>query len=426
MRVLLTGANGFIGSHLTAFLLQAGHDVRAAVRAPDKFMRRFPRAEAVAVDLNRMTDAESWLPIVSGMDAVINCAGILQSRHGQNAAAIHADAPAALFEAAAAANIRKVIQISAISSTASTEYAQTKSQADTRLAASDLDWTILRPSLVYARDAYGGTAMIRALSVCPFLIPVIGGPEAAFSPIHVDDLGKTVLWALENPSVKRVAVAPCGPQVLTLAELARAYRAWFGLRPAPFFELPRPLVELACHAGDLFGAGPVTTTSLRQIEAGNIADVTAFSRATGITPRPVAEMLECEPAGTGELWQARLYLARPLIRSALILMWLASGLIGLFNLHGVAQYLSSLSIPDTLHMPLALLVCLVDIAIGAALAFRWAPRAVFWGQLLLICAYTVTLSLAAPDLWLELFGPLLKNIPILALIIVDRILEVER
>lgn len=426
MKVLLTGANGFIGSHLTALLLQAGHGVRAVVREPDKFMRRFPRAEAVAADLNRMTDPANWISIVSGIDAVINCAGILQSRRGENAATIHAHAPSALFQAAAGAGVRKMIQISAVSSGASTEYAQTKSLADARLAASDLDWTILQPSLVYARDAYGGTAMIRALSVCPLVIPVFGGARASFSPIHVDDLGKTVLWALEHSSAARVTLAPCGPQIVSLAELARAYRAWFGLRPAPFLELPRPLVEVGCRIGDVFGAGPVTTTSLRQIEAGNTADVTAFSRATGITPRPMAEMLEREPAGTGELWQARLYLARPLIRSALILMWLASGLIGLFNLPGAALYLSSLSIPDTLHLPLALLLCLMDIAIGAALAFRLAPRTVFWGQLLLICGYTVTLSLATPGLWLELFGPLLKNIPILALIIVDRILEVER
>lgn len=127
MRVLLTGANGFIGSHLTALLLESGHEVRAAVRDPDKFMRRFPRAEAVAADLNLMTDAEHWRPFLSGVDAVINCAGILQSRHGQSATAIHTDAPVALFEAAVAANIRKVVQLSAVSSAASTEYAQTKS-----------------------------------------------------------------------------------------------------------------------------------------------------------------------------------------------------------------------------------------------------------------------------------------------------------
>jgi uncharacterized protein YbjT (DUF2867 family) len=426
VKVLLTGANGFIGSHLTALLLHAGHEVRAAVRDPDKFMRRFPRAEAVATNLNSMTEPAAWSGIVSGIQAVINCAGILHSRQGQDATAIHARAPIALFGAAAAAGVGKIIQISAVSSGASTEYAETKSLADTRLAASDLDWTILQPSLVYARDAYGGTAMIRALSVCPFVIPVFGGSQACFSPIHVDDLGKTVLWALKSPSATRLTLVPCGPQVLSLAEIARAYRLWFGLRPAPSIELPRPLVEAACRVGDVFGAGPVTTTSLRQIEAGNSADPQAFSGATGILPRPLAEMLEREPAATGELWQARLYLARPMIRAALILMWIASGLVGLFALHDAAPYLSALFVPGQFHLPLALLVCLIDIAIGVALAMRSAPWTVFWSQIAVITGYTIILTIAAPALWLELFGPLLKNIPILALIVVDRILEVER
>jgi hypothetical protein len=73
-----------------------------------------------------------------------------------------------------------------------------------------------------------------------------------------------------------------------------------------------------------------------------------------------------------------------------------------------------------------LLVCLIDIAIGVALAMRSAPWTVFWSQIAVITGYTIILTIAAPALWLELFGPLLKNIPILALIVVDRILEVER
>jgi len=422
----MTGANGFIGSHLTALLLESGHEVRAAVRDPDKFMRRFPRAEAVAADLNRMTDPACWPPILRGVDAVINCAGTLQSRHGQSAAAIHADSPAALFEAAAAAKIGKVIQISAVSSAALTEYAETKSLADTRLAASDLDWTVFQPSLVYARDAHGGTAMIRALAVCPFVIPVFGGARASFSPIHVDDLGKAVLWALESTSAARTTLAPCGPEVLTLAELARAYRGWFGLPQARLLELPRPAVEAVCRVGDVFGTGPVTTTSLRQIEAGNSADTTVFSRVTGIAPRSLAAMLEREPAGTGELWQARLYLVRPLIRAVLIAMWVISGIVGLFALHDAGPYIASLSIAHGLALPLAVLVCLIDIAIAIGLALRWAPRVLFWSQIAVVVAYTVLLTFAAPALWLGLFGPLLKNIPILALIVVDRILEVER
>lgn len=167
MRILLTGANGFIGSELTSDLLKAGHDVAAAVRDPAKFLRRFPGTTVVLADFNVLTTSAQWLPLLTGLDCVINCAGILQSRAGQSASSIHTHAPLALFQAAHSLGVRKIIQISAVSADADTEYAQSKSAADKGLMAMDADWVILRPSLVYGRQAYGGTAMLRALAACP-------------------------------------------------------------------------------------------------------------------------------------------------------------------------------------------------------------------------------------------------------------------
>jgi len=92
-RVLLTGANGFIGAHLTAALLAAGHDVVAAVRQPAAMAARFPDAEAIRADMNHDVTAAAWLPRLDGIDAVINCAGVLQGGHGQDMAAIHYRAP---------------------------------------------------------------------------------------------------------------------------------------------------------------------------------------------------------------------------------------------------------------------------------------------------------------------------------------------
>ncbi len=62
MRILLTGANGFIGSHLLASLTQAGHQVVAAVRNPPKLQLRFPGIEAIAVDMNSDVTTAAWLP----------------------------------------------------------------------------------------------------------------------------------------------------------------------------------------------------------------------------------------------------------------------------------------------------------------------------------------------------------------------------
>jgi uncharacterized protein YbjT (DUF2867 family) len=137
MRILLLGATGFLGRHICAHLLEQKYEVVAGVRDVQSARRRFPGLETIQLDLNHMLSAADWLPHLRGLDAVVNCAGILQSSPGQSASAIHAKAPIALFDACLAARVRRVIQISAVSADAAagTEYAVTKQSADDHLRA---------------------------------------------------------------------------------------------------------------------------------------------------------------------------------------------------------------------------------------------------------------------------------------------------
>jgi nucleoside-diphosphate-sugar epimerase len=118
MNVLLTGANGFIGRYLIAALIGAGHHVVPAVRRPSDTDLLLPAAASIAVDFNHDTRPDDWIPRLAGIDAVINCAGILQARGWQSITSIHATAPIALFTACRRAGVRRVIQISAISADA--------------------------------------------------------------------------------------------------------------------------------------------------------------------------------------------------------------------------------------------------------------------------------------------------------------------
>ena len=125
MRLLLTGANGFIGSRLLAGLAARDHTVVAAVRDTASLKRKWPGVEVIAVDFNRDTSVETWRPRLAGIDAVVNCAGVLHGGRGQDIEAIHATTPIALFDACLREAVRKVVQISAISADADvgTDYA---------------------------------------------------------------------------------------------------------------------------------------------------------------------------------------------------------------------------------------------------------------------------------------------------------------
>jgi uncharacterized protein YbjT (DUF2867 family) len=321
VKVLLTGANGFIGRYLLAALLQAGHDVVPAVRRQVEIDRLLPCPAAIRVDFNRATDLKDWAPHLIGIDAVVNCAGILQGRPGQSIGAIHARAPIALFQACEAAGIKRVIQISAISAEpgAHTGYATTKYAADVFLARTGLDWVILRPSLVYARSAHGGTALFRAIAALPFAIPLPGSGEQQFQPIHMDDLTGAIVAILANPSMRRITVDPVGPEAVSLHQLFTDLRQWLGFAPVPTIAVPMSLMRAAARVGDVVG-GSLNTTAIRQVEFGNTGPVEPFVAAIGVRPRAWAVGLNQHPATTEDRRQARLYFVRPLLRIALVLL----------------------------------------------------------------------------------------------------------
>ena len=77
MRVLVTGANGFIGRHITAALLAAGHNPVAAVRAVPDMKRIFPGIAVLPADLNRDTAAETW-PISADSSAAARALAALE------------------------------------------------------------------------------------------------------------------------------------------------------------------------------------------------------------------------------------------------------------------------------------------------------------------------------------------------------------
>ncbi len=429
MRILVTGANGFIGRHITAALLGAGHDVVAAVRAVAEVRRAFPEVTATAADMNADTEPEAWVPRLAGVDAVINCAGILQGSRGQSIEAVHYLGPKALFDACARCGVRRVVQISAISAddAAGTAYARTKKQVDDYLRSLDLDWIVLRPSLVYGAGSHGGTSLLRAMAALPFAIPLVGRGDQVFQPIHMDDLTAAVVRCLETPGLGRVTLAPVGPDTLTAKEILLQLRSWLGLDPVPTLSVPLPLIRVLARLGDWIGGGPLNSTALRQLEYGNAAPVRPFVEALGIEPRSMAAALAARPSQVQDRWHARLYFVRPLLRWTLGVFWLLSGSIGLIAPAGaVLAHAAALGLSGAAVAWAVGAGSLVDVAIGIGLLLRYRPGLMAAVQVLVVLGYTLALGVAEPALWADPLGPLLKNLPILAAALALAALEAER
>ncbi|HEV2865424.1 MAG TPA: NAD(P)H-binding protein, partial [Allosphingosinicella sp.] len=251
MRILLLGATGLIGSAAAARLKQNGHEVIGLARELDSAARRVPVARWIQADLRTMLAPEDWLPHLSGVDAVVNCAGSLQSSLRDSPGRVHRDAPAALWQACEQRGVRRIVHLSAIGVDRGgiTDFSRSKSDGDGALEVSGLDWAILRPSVVVGGPAYGGSALFRALASLPWLprVPDTGRIDV----VQLEDVTETMAAMVRPDAPSRVAMELAGPERLSFPEIVAAYRRWLGWRPAREIAVPGFLVALAWRAGDL-------------------------------------------------------------------------------------------------------------------------------------------------------------------------------
>ncbi len=418
-RVLVLGADGFIGRHIAFELRARGWEVLACARRVGRL--KAMGFQVLQADLTQPeTHApEFWQAHLAGR-ALVNAAGLLTGS-ASAMQAVHVLAPRALY-AAMAPDARAVL-ISAVGiEGATTAFARARRAGE---AEAGENVTILRPGLVLADTSWGGSSLLRALAAMPLATPVIGDGTQGFDPLHAADLARVVEACLRLP-VPGGPLEVGGPERVSQAGLLRGIRAWLGLREVPLLPLPLGLARAIGRLGDLMRLGPISATALAQLQQGVGADGTQATAHTGIRLRPFSSFLNARPAGSQDLWHARLYLARPLLRLVLAFLWLASGLLGLTLAPEAFLPLLPQGLPDSAMVALARIGGLADLAIAAALLRGWRPRLLAGLQAAMVAAYTLTFSVLAPGLWLLPLGGLLKNLPILALIALSAILEDER
>lgn len=194
MRILLTGATGFAGHHIGAALLACGHEVVGCSRRRNDAFHRYPELGWIKADLSADLSVDAWRPRLTGFDAVINAAAIVRERPGGAFSAVNAEAPCALFAACAEAGPRRVIQISAPDCERDPRpYAAAKLRVERALARLDLDWTVVRSSLLHPEDL--ASAVARLVED--------GGPLRAVLELERDQIRFNVLHARDAAKLHR-------------------------------------------------------------------------------------------------------------------------------------------------------------------------------------------------------------------------------
>lgn len=278
MKILLTGASGFIGGHIQTVLEQSGYEVVACSRQS-------------GFDFTKMLSADDWLPHLEGVDAVINAVGIIVETKQQHFDVIHRQAPIALFKACEAAGVQRVIQVSAlgVDDEAFTPYQLSKRAADDHLRQSGLDWFVLRPSLVYGEGG-ASMAMFRQLASLP-VIPLVGDGEYQVQPVHISDVVAAVMQCLESETEVQQTVDVVGAYPLSFAEWLQTIRRSGGRKSALLLKTPFSLMLTVAGFGKHL-MPMMSPDNLRMLQAGNTSDVSALKNFLGRSPLTVEEGLQ--------------------------------------------------------------------------------------------------------------------------------------
>jgi uncharacterized protein YbjT (DUF2867 family) len=423
MKILVTGATGFIGSALCARLASEGHDVLRVSRRP------LPKG-GVVLDMAKATEPEIWRPHLGGVDAVVNCAGVLQDSPTENTMDVHFRSIDALFAACELENVRRVIHFSAIGVDREqpSAFSESKMKGDVALMARPLDWIILRPSVVLGRTAFGASALIRGLAALPVLPSMPG--RGKLQVVRLDDVLATVSYFLKPAAPVRLVVELAGPEAMSMDDVVRVYRSWFGWGPQKVIALPEWLSSLMYRAGDFAAAlgwrPPVRSNARKEITRGAVGDPTAWELATGIRPLSLEAALAAEPAGVQEKWFAKLYFLKPLMFTVLPAFWIATAIVSVTVGYDEGVELMRVAGAGLLSAPSVVAGALADLAVGLLIAWRPTARKGLWAALLLSGFYIVSGTILRPDLWQEPLGPFLKIFPIVVLHMVALAILEER
>jgi len=424
MRVLVLGAYGLIGTHLTEALCGAGHVVTGLGRDVAAAKRRLPHVRWRKVDIVNIKRPEQWANLLADQDAVVNCVGALQDGVRDDVTAVQETAMRALFSACAFARVKTVVQVSAVGASirSATRFMRTKAKADAHLASLDLEWTILRPGLVVGPSAYGATALLRALASFPFVIPVLGGRQR-IQTIHGDDVAKSVVAAIEGRVQSRRIYDLVEAETHTLEEVVVAMRAWLGFSPAPILRVPKwlglPLLKIGDGLRWLGWRTPLCSTAFAELSAGVVGDPRAWREETGAVPATsLAVTLARIPSTVQERWFARAWLVRPVVVGTLSFLWIVSGAIALLQLNAAAAILIDHGVGRPLASAIALTGGVLDIVLGGALLIRGLCARAAQAMIALSLVYLGGATLLASDLWADPLGPLIKVIPAIVLTLV--------
>src|SRR5262245_54473863 len=290
MKVLVTGASGFIGQALIARLAARGHEVRALARHAEGLAAR-PHVEPFKGDL---LDSDSLDRAAQGMDAIVHLACATGVANERQVRRVNVDGTRALLDAAQKHNVRRFVFVSTISATRERmgPYGRTKKEGEAMVEHAGLDWVTVRPSLVYGAAPIGLFATLAAYLRSLPVVPVIGSGELELDPIHVDDVCEVLVQCVTRSDVVGKTYDLLGPDRVTFNEFLQRLSRELGIRK-PTVHIPGGIALLmASMLGLVSRRPPVSVDNVLGMTSPARVDRAPAQRDFAIRWTPLADGLD--------------------------------------------------------------------------------------------------------------------------------------
>ena len=285
LSIFVLGGTGFVGKHLCARLVRAGHDVTVLTRsrARHRDLLVLPTLRLVEGD---PYDAAALSKLISGCHAVVNLVGIAneRGRDGSGFYRAHVDLAQQLVAACETAGVRRLIQFSTLKADPDgpSHFLRTKGEAEQIVRASALDWTILQPSVVFGPQDRFIMRLARLARRLPAL--PLARANARLAPVFVGDVAEAILRVLRSRAAIGKTYQLCGPRVFSMRELAQLVIQASG-KPGLIVPLSPSTAKLQSRLLDFLPNKPFSTDNYLTLSVHSICDSSAPGlRDLGVRP----------------------------------------------------------------------------------------------------------------------------------------------
>ncbi len=288
--ILITGASGFVASHLIPQLRKNAQQLRCLVTSQAEGAKiKAPGAELA---IGNVSDPASLRAAADGVDMIIHLVAVIRQPKNATFESVNVVGTKNMIEAAKAAGVKRFIHMGALGATPDPKYKYLNSKwlGMEAVKNSGLDYSILQPSVMFGEGAGFIASLVRSVHLAPFIVPIAGDGKSKLQPIWVGDVANCVTRLVAGEKIGR-SIEIGGPEIMTYEAMMDEILKALGEKRAKI-HVPRWLMRPGVAVMDaLFSNPPITMVEFKSMEIPNVTDADSVEKEFGFKPMPLRDGL---------------------------------------------------------------------------------------------------------------------------------------